>query len=188
MTREFWSDIDNINAAKKQILDDPQFDPDELLQYLNFNDKIVLDFGCGVGRNLRYLVTTQARQIFGYDLPNMITMAFQFLSKEEIDRIYLITSLCEYPKVDIIIATLVFQHISNIDELDNYLKLLSNLLNRNGILYVHSRGYIDIGNDLSANRNVWYHILKYFDNLTTVDIMDGSEIHQRVIFKTKGAT
>lgn len=185
MSKEFWTSINELELARKQILDHPEFAPDELLKYLNFNNKIVLDFGCGIGRNLKYLSTTTAKQIIGIDLQNMLELAKQFLTEIEQKRITLSTSSMNLSQIDIIIATIVFQHIDNIGELDDILFKLGSRIKHNGILYVHSRGYIDVGHDLNADRNVWHHILKWFDPITTVNSEDSSETHQRVLFKLK---
>ena len=186
MSNMWWAEIDNLKDAKKEIVDTAEFAPDEKLKDINFHNKIVLDFGCGVGRNLRYLVTTSAQQIIGFDFPNMIEMSKQILTENERSKITFISPpLQNLPKIDIIIATLVFQHVNDIGELESYLSILKEALTEDGLLYVNSRGYIDIGSDPNVNRNTWHHILNYFTPITPLDDSNGTELHQQVLFKRR---
>ena len=186
MPNLWWAEINNFEEAKKQIADTEAFAPDQELKDINFNNKIVLDFGCGVGRNLKHLVTTSAQQIIGFDFPNMIEMSKQILDENERAKIQFISPpLQNLPKLDIIIASLVFQHINDIKELESYLNILKASLSDAGLLYVNSRGYIDIGSDSNADRNTWHHILNFFTPITDLDSNNGSEFHQRVLFKRK---
>ena len=186
MPNLWWAEIDDLKNAKKQIVDTEEFAPDEELKNINFDNKVVLDFGCGVGRNLRYLVTTSAQQIIGFDFPNMIELSKQVLSEDERAKIQFISPpLQNLPKLDIIIATLVFQHVNDIGELIEYLYILREALSEDGLIYINSRGYIDVGSDPNVNRNTWYHILEFFDPITALDDSNGTEHHQKVLFRRK---
>jgi cyclopropane fatty-acyl-phospholipid synthase-like methyltransferase len=180
MSREFWSEVNDIEEAKKRILD-AEFIPDKILEEFDYKGKVVLDFGCGVGRNLKYLTHTSAIRIIGFDFPNMIEMSKLFLTEEERNKVQFSKPpflISKTEKVDIIIASLVFQHIDDIYLLNYYLSLLYNLLYDNGFMYVNSRGYIDYG--LGC---VWPHILRVFKPITYLNENDGSENHQQVLFK-----
>lgn len=180
MSIEWWADVKDLDTAKVRICDSEDFAFDPVIPYLNFDNKRVLDFGCGIGRNLRYLVQTPAKKIYGFDLPNMIDLAKKFLTKEEKYKIkFLSMPLSKFPDVDIIIALIVFQHL-DILLLENYLQMLRVSLNPNGIMYVLSRGYLD--HDLG---NIWPYILKYFTPITSLYPDDFSENHQTVLFKVK---
>jgi cyclopropane fatty-acyl-phospholipid synthase-like methyltransferase len=186
MPNLWWAEINDLKNAKKEIVDTEEFAHDKELEDINFDNKIVLDFGCGVGRNLKYLVNTSAQQIIGFDFPNMIELSKQILSEDKRSKIQFISPpLQNLPKLDIIVATLVFQHVNDINELEAYLFILKEALSENGILYVNSRGYIDIGADPNVDRNVWHHILNFFDPITNLDDSDGSELHQKVFFRRK---
>jgi len=185
--KEFWSEITDIETAKIRIADE-KFEFDEELKAINFNNKVVLDFGCGIGRNLKYLVTTNAKEIIGFDLPNMIELSKNFLNEEELRQVIFISPPLDLPeKIDIIIAIVVFQHIDNIRELEEFLFKLKSFLKDDGILYINSRGYIDTSFKIDEieDRNIWHHILKFFDPITFLDAENGTETHQQVFFKIK---
>jgi len=181
MSKEWWSEVTDIKEAKKRILN-AEFVPDDMLKNINFDNKTVLDFGCGIGRNLKYLVTTSAERIIGFDYPNMIELSKEFLLHEERSKIlFMFPPLWALPNIDIIIASLVFQHINDIYELTRYLHILNLYLNKNGTMYVNSRGYIDDGLGI-----IWKYILDYFTPITHLDDKDGTENHQKVLFIKKG--
>jgi len=144
----------------------------------------MLDFGCGIGRNLKYLVTAgqgQGAQIIGYDFPNMITLAKEYLGEELWNKIIWVNpplnNLNGY-SFNLIIATIVFQHIPR-EYLRDVLKFLSEHLEEGGVLFVYSRGYLDQGG------NIWPHLLEHFEPVTVLDPTKGDETHQAVIFKEK---
>jgi 2-polyprenyl-3-methyl-5-hydroxy-6-metoxy-1,4-benzoquinol methylase len=191
-----WSKIANIEEAK-HFISNPHykntggFEANKLMiDRFDFNDKVVLDFGCGVGRNLKYILETQIpARLIGYDYPNMINFAKQYLK----DKNGLILKLIEYPidniknirMIDYVIADVVFQHIPII-ELKNILINLTEMLYPVGSLLVSSRGYSDYElGDSDAGANIWEIIGRYFNPITTVDTNDASEHHQFVEYKAK---
>jgi SAM-dependent methyltransferase len=102
----------------------------------------ILDFGCGAGRNLKYLID-QYEVVYGYDYPNMykfipnsIHAAKNLLLLNDLDNVLL-------RNYDEILFSLVLQHI-HIDELHEILKELS-LHSRRFI--IHSRTWIDFTED-----------------------------------------
>jgi hypothetical protein len=98
---------------------------------------IALDFGCGVGRNSVALSDTYDK-VISFDLPSMIGLVPEDNKLSNIEY----TTDWDYVKsfkVDTVLASLVFQHISD-SELDSYLKDLSQMADR---LILHSRTWID---------------------------------------------
>jgi 2-polyprenyl-3-methyl-5-hydroxy-6-metoxy-1,4-benzoquinol methylase len=101
------------------------------------NGSIALDFGCGVGRNSVALAETYSK-VISFDLPSMIDLVPQENKLSNISY----TTDWEYVKefkFDIVLASLVFQHIED-SELDSYLNDLSQIVDR---LVLHSRTWID---------------------------------------------
>ena len=188
--KEFWSEVSDIETAKIRILD-KEFMFDKKLSKIDFSNKIILDFGCGIGRNLKYLINhTNAKEIIGFDFPNMIKLAKDFLTKEEFQKVLFISpplpNLSE--NVDIILAIVVLQHIDTIRELEECLIKLRSFLKDDGMIYIHSRGYIDAStgiDDTKEDRNIWHHILKYFNPISYLNSEDSTENHQQVFFKIK---
>lgn len=178
MSKQWWAEVNDLETAKYRIYNEDSFKYDKVLPYLNFNDKTVLDFGCGIGRNLKFLTHSAAKEIFGFDMPNMLNLAQSFLTEEELNKVqFLCEPLDEFPKVDVVTALIVFQHM-DIPTLQRYLQMLSDCLNPGGIMYVMSRGYID--HELG---NIWPHIIKYFEPITSLYPEDFSEKHQTCLFK-----
>lgn len=182
-----WRKLRNLEDAKgriytlylhtKKFLHDPAL---ELIQLDNMHS--ILDFGCGVGRNISYLIEkTKNAQIYGYDFENMIQLAKEYLGQDKWNRVKWITppidNLRAY-KLDLIIASLTFQHIPE-SGLRVILAILRDSLKSDGILYVHSRGWMD-----DAHKNVWKILLDYFIPISeNFNPEDGSETHQALIFK-----
>lgn len=76
---------------------------------VNFDKRIVLDFGCGPGRLMRPLAERgNATEIIGYD-PNMRMLAWGT------DMFRVFTRPCDVPRVDVVYSTLVFQHLTPIE-------------------------------------------------------------------------
>jgi SAM-dependent methyltransferase len=175
-----WDKIATMEEAK-QFISNPhykktgEFDADEewIDNNLDLGRKTILDFGCGLGRNAKYIVT-KTDFLYCYDYPNMIKLAKEYIGSDK-DRIIFI----EHPienlmglQFDIIFADVVFQHI-NRDDLRKIFPVLKSCLVSNGVLVVNSRGFCD-----DNNYNVWSIITEFFKPITDVDINDGTIRHQ----------
>ena len=184
MSRQFWTEVQDLKEAKKRICDTIDFAHDPGLEKILLKDKVVLDFGCGVGRNLKYLAHSESKIIYGYDFPNMLKMVKEYLDKQELERVVLIPpelkiSLINKPNLDLVIATIIFQHMKSL-EVEHDLKILKHHMNDDALMYVCSRGYFDDNEGI-----VWPVILKEFQPITPLDDKDGTEQHQQVLFKKR---
>ena len=132
-----WKTVQNLTEAKKMILDSPQpFAPDDLTWLPIKGRKTILDFGCGVERNIPALLTLADADahIIGYDSPNMRSLAKEHLRFEQYNRINWIIPPPQSLKTltfDLIVAVLVFQHIEE-QELRGILSILKDQLSRDG--------------------------------------------------------
>lgn len=179
-----WNDFNDLEQAKRFILNPGyaqtgQFPAADIPIEGKSN---ILDFGAGVGRNTRHLLSFGANVVC-YDFPNMRELAKQNLG-EDFGRILdwiepPITNLDPY-KFDLIVATVVFQHIPE-ESLRTILPVLRDSLTEDGNLFVHSRGYLDTGG------NIWRILLDYFEPCHEFKPEDGSENHQAVNFRRKNA-
>lgn len=106
----------------------------------DLEDKIVLDFGCGPGRNL-VLYGNTVKRIDGVDIAdNNLTAARIFLKSEDLDLKDFTLYKCngydlsdiEDSKYDLVISTITFQHICVYDIRFNYLKEFYRILKPNG--------------------------------------------------------
>lgn len=175
-----WDEIKEIENAKELICSgyckNKIFTPDPLVEKA-CEAISILDFGCGIGRNLIATVD-RVPTVHGYDFPNMVEMARTYLG-EKFSKVHFINPPAENllgVKVEAIIATLVFQHIPEI-ELRYILPILQRCLTENGKLLLSSRGYID-----GTAKNIWSILLDYFDPTFDLRREDGTETHQAGVF------
>ena len=141
------------NASKTGFL------PTDFRKLFPESTSTVLDFGCGVGRNIDVLRASFSnfKQYLGYDLPGMLSL--MTLEKRcKYDRTTSDFEVVKTFKPRIIFASLVFQHIPT-HTLMRYLLEMSQWPN---LLYVHSRWYNDQ------------------DKQGIMDIIYGSEIYSPV--------
>ena len=159
---EDYPKIKTIKEAKAWICtNDPDFKPDEVISFLPLKTcRQILDFGCGVGRNLAVLLELKPYGIFGYDHPNMIELAKQYLGLENWNHVTWlkppVQSILDF-KFDLVISTLVFMHMRESDLLAA-LPVIAHSLTESGLMYVHCRSFTDDRKVL-----VWPLILKYFE-------------------------
>ena len=136
-----------------------------LLKYINQENKSnntrLLDFGCGVGRNIIFLSNSLPDcQIYGYDNDIMLSQAKAFVRQkhqkdiENIENIHLLSNWTDVKKqkFDLIYTTLVFQHI-NEEPLSQYLKDIKGMTDT---LLVESRRLNDdIDPTTQQHKNTW---------------------------------
>jgi SAM-dependent methyltransferase len=140
---DFWSQLNDKDTAldailtgyKGETIDMPIFAP--VITKLKHRGSI-LDFGCGAGRNLKYLVEHYER-VYGYDFPNMLGFIPEETKKH--DNLFLLDTLDKVcvRNYDEILFSLVLQHIHP-EELDTILKELSLHAPR---IIIHSRVWVD---------------------------------------------
>ena len=201
-----WEDIKDIETAKGCILSyypmTNKFENDPALNSITLQDKYsILDFGCGIGRNLKFIIEHKRKReeikreqdideqlklskdvkVYGYDFDNMIIMAKQYLGDVWNNADFIrppVSNLLGY-KFDLIIATLVFQHIPE-TELRNILMILNNSMEDNGVMLIDSRGYMDDG-----LKNIWNILDDHF--IRTTELVQTSDYHENynAIFKKK---
>lgn len=182
MNYNFWSTVDNLETAKKFIMQPGYeqngfFGPDFWLKKIDTDEfKTILDFGCGVGRNLKVLGRKRSK-VYAYDTMNMIQMAKEYLTDAVHRRIEFIpapiTNLSGR-NFDLVYASVTFQHIPE-EELRAILSILRVCVNKE--LLVFGRGFLDEG-----RKNVWKIITDYFEPLTEIQGGD-DRIHQLIRFK-----
>lgn len=91
----------------------------QLLSHIELSGKIILDYGCGTGRNWSELQKYHPAKIIGCDIsPEMI---YKLKNKYDSAETYLITNddldFLNNNSCDLIISTLVISHIENIEKL-----------------------------------------------------------------------
>lgn len=112
---------------------------EQILQKYNFTfkDKIVLDFGCGVGR-LTKACNDMASKVYGMDISEShLKIAKQ---KDIKSDFFLVDNLETLPKLpnnpDIITSLIVLQH-ARPELIRHHVDLLLKILNKNGIALLH---------------------------------------------------
>ena len=180
-----WNEVKDLEEAKR-IISNPTYEktgeflPEAgTIDQVDITGKVVLDFGCGVGRNVPAILNKKPSVLICYDYPNMIKMA-----KEQLvgyDLIYadypIMNLLMKVDSVDVVFASLVFQHIAERELRKEVLPAIRGLIGDKGRLVVSSRGYTD------EEKNVWDILLDYFTPLTPIDRTKGDNTHQIGVFK-----
>ena len=184
-----WNNIKELEEAKGYILASylkgtPFEANPEILGSLNWsNMEVVLDCGCGIGRNWSYLFSHGVKKIIAYDYPNMKELTNKNVKIDgDVQWIHPPVENLTGISYDVILAALAFQHFSE-EELRKLLKQLCIGLKKNGKLFVHGRGYLD-----DRKKNVWKIILDFFKvdpNSSTFNSENGTEDHQIVIFNSR---
>lgn len=140
---DFWENLKNREETLDAILTGYKGDTIDMPVYNKVVDHLrhagsILDFGCGAGRNLKYLID-QYEVVYGYDYPNMLKFipekvrnSNNLLLLDSLDKVLL-------RNYDEVLCSLVLQHIHP-DELHEILRELS-LHSRRFI--IHSRTWVD---------------------------------------------
>jgi 2-polyprenyl-3-methyl-5-hydroxy-6-metoxy-1,4-benzoquinol methylase len=141
MSKDVWLNANKENAGDLILTgyigpfqDMPVYDE---IRSLFGHGSTALDFGCGVGRNSVALSDTYDK-VIAFDLPSMISLVPEDNKLSNIEYTTDWDHVKSF-KFDIVLASLVFQHIED-SELDSYLKDLSQIADR---LVLHSRTWID---------------------------------------------
>lgn len=108
------------------------------LDKINFENQNVLEFGCGPGGNLYYLLSRKCKRIVGVDISeNMINIAMKNLDNtsieiKKIDGIYL---PFEDNTFDIVLTSTVLQHIVDNEYLEKVIKEICRVSKRTVIIF-----------------------------------------------------
>ena len=100
--------------------------------------ELVLDFGCGLGRNFPSLKEVSKR-VHGYDLKCMVDRCEE-LCETRVDLLTSDWSLIQSHKYDFVVCVLVLQHIYDLKAFHKILRDLSRITEN---VYVDTRSYID---------------------------------------------
>lgn len=136
-----WEKVADLNVAREIVLTgwgsktDKLPSDDWLFDQFNGWGGRVLDFGCGVGRNIVAL-SKRNHEVVGFDFPSMI----QLLGKEKGSLPSNVRLETDWEKVkaerfDVTVATLVFQHIHQAD----LWLYLEDLISMTRSICIHSR-------------------------------------------------
>ena len=139
----FWSNLTDeaetldaiLTGYKGDVASMPIYD--DVVAHLNKKGSI-LDFGCGAGRNIRFLKDHYDR-VYGYDFPNMLKIVSRETLEDE--NVYLSSDLdyiCSQ-QYDEILFSLVLQHIHP----DELREILTRLQTRSSRFIIHSRTWVD---------------------------------------------
>lgn len=144
MGREFWekvgkewNDADAKEAIFTGTIDGVPFKSDDLSWVGGYYT--VLDFGCGLGRNLAGLLSGVAHLVDGYDLPDMAARCAEMTPGYR--HIYDDWSVTRTKHYDAIFASLVLQHIDH----DELCQLLQDFKSMTGWLIINTRDSTDDG-------------------------------------------
>lgn len=180
-----WYDIYEMEEAKELIWvpyveDKSNFGYSKELDWIDFRGKSVLDFGCGIGRNLNHICDRAAFTV-GYDFKNMTNMAIGFL-KDKANKIIFVNppvlSLTNF-NFDIIVAVLVFQHMTEKD-LREALVVFQRCLDIQGQLFVIDRSWMD-----EDRKETWLIVDDYFKTVSSDYEPTNKDRHQAVFFRKR---
>lgn len=186
-TGQFWNSLDS-NKVKEAILTNASktgFVPIQFKRLFPESTQTVLDFGCGIGRNIDALREnfSNTNQYVGYDLPGMLSM-MPLETRCKYDRTTSNFNDIKSFRPRIIFASLVFQHIPT--------KILLDYIYELGqwpcLLYVHSRWYNDQDKDdvfdLIANSDYFVPCWTSEEALMLTHPDKDPELHWSAIFSS----
>lgn len=142
---QHWNSLNKDNV-QEQILTGASkngFIPADLPAMFPPSSNAVLDFGCGIGRNVDSIRSFfNPAYVIGYDLPNMIDL-MPLEVKASYDKLTSDFEFIESVKPRIIYASLCFQHIPTV----LLMKYLNRMSEWNNMLYIVTRWYNDQDHD-----------------------------------------
>ena len=145
----------------------------------------ILDFGCGLGRNILGILEATCWNVTGYDSPAMLKRAWTWLDSKTQPATVRGTERCtliddwnnaRFLTFECVLASLVFQHIYEL-ELVEY---LSDLRSMTRVLVVHGRRIND-----DSGKNTWEIINRTWQPCNTPDDfeVDGeAEEHHTIVW------
>jgi len=160
-----WDNLNNVTLDKLAglIITDKSVNnvsPDEFIyNYISNDQHLILDFGCGIGRNIFAIANNYPNvNIIGYDNSSMISRAEEYSvlrynkKVKDYNNLKLISDWNQLKclKFDFIFATLVFQHINELD-LSLYLKDIKGMTEK---LIVSGRRFNDEVEN-GVHKNTW---------------------------------
>lgn len=166
----------NMKAAKKAIWN-PKLNGEwrpsvEIVDLFNWKDKDVVDFGCGIGRNIVYLNSKGCKRIFGYDYERMLNLAIEYLDQENCNFIpvaYPNDNKIPDSEIDIVFCSLALQHLSP-EDLEYSLKWFVRVLKETGNLIIYGRDTSDPPDNIPVLPSVsLYFIQDSYEELPTKD-------------------
>ena len=140
--RKTWETANEDNARELIITGHKVkgFGPTNGLEHIPSTVGTLLDFGCGVGRNLAALAVS-GRQVWGYDLPNMIKLAHRDPDILSSPHIWVSDNwdTVKGRRFDAIFCCLVLQHMHP----EEIASKLADFAGMTDTIYLQTRAYID---------------------------------------------
>jgi SAM-dependent methyltransferase len=177
---KYWNEFpkQNLNIVAKDL--NPSWDEslqkykdhteiiETSLQILKSNTSMnkVLDFGCGMGRNLNYLKTI-SRYVFGFDTEIMISNLKKTSNNEYNFETFNFDDLNKYAPLDLIYECTVFQHMPP----QEVLFRLMQMKHITKYIYLTTRCYNDMFRDFK-NKTGGVNLLKLIDSLNCFEVVD----------------
>lgn len=140
--KEFWSNVSKHDDWKNYILprkDDKDFDNEGMLEaerlfYFFDSSSTVLEYGCGIGRVVRY-VAQRAKNVIGLDInPDFIKKAKKYVGMKNAS-FYASDEYSEKEVADLVYSLMVFQHNDSINR-TKMIKHIHSLLKKEGIAII----------------------------------------------------
>jgi cyclopropane fatty-acyl-phospholipid synthase-like methyltransferase len=157
----------------------------ELLRGLHLDSqKLVVDYGCGVGRISKELIKTYECGVVGIDIStNMRAMGEVYVNSPRFMTMHPNFSPLLYGKVDAVVAIWALQHVHRIEPVvDNIKKMLKPggklfVINERRRFVPTNEGWIDDGEDIFLS-------LQGHFNTEKIDILDGTVVDPKVPART----
>jgi len=135
-------------------------------------DSLILDFGCGIGRLSKKLITEYHCNVLGFDISkSMRVLSLKYVDSDKfgsVSKPIVIELVKNDFRVDMCIAVWVLQHCPNVEEDILFIKYA---LRKNGLFYVVNnltpaiptdKGWMNDGTDIKSLLNKHFKILDYY--------------------------